>query len=99
MLDIQDKRKIIQNAKKAAKRDGYNQVVYSCDDGTFSFCREASGKPTVPLFQGERIVGRILALWVDGFFQTTPEDQDATAVVLLAPLGLWMLFTKDIVIY
>lgn len=30
---------------------------------------------------------------------TTPEDQDATAVVLLAPLGLWMLFTKDIVIY
>lgn len=30
---------------------------------------------------------------------TTPEDRDATAVVLLAPLGLWMLFTKDIVIY
>ena len=30
---------------------------------------------------------------------TTPVDQDATAVVLLAPLGLWMLFTKDIVIY
>ena len=30
---------------------------------------------------------------------TTPEDQDATAVVRLAPLGLWMLFTKDIVIY
>lgn len=30
---------------------------------------------------------------------TTPEDQDATVVVLLAPLGLWMLFTKEIVIY
>ena len=29
----------------------------------------------------------------------TPEDQDATVVVLLAPLGLWMLFTKEIVIY
>ena len=29
---------------------------------------------------------------------TTPEDQDATVVVLLAPLGLWMLFTKEIVI-
>ena len=29
----------------------------------------------------------------------TPEDQDATAVVLLALLGLWMLFTKEIVIY
>lgn len=24
----------------------------------------------------------------------TPEDQDAAVVVLLAPLGLWMLFTK-----
>lgn len=30
---------------------------------------------------------------------TTPEDQDATGVVLLAPLRLWMLFTKEIVIY
>ena len=30
---------------------------------------------------------------------TTPEDRDATAVVLLAPMGLWMLFTKEIVIY
>ena len=30
---------------------------------------------------------------------TTPEDQDATVVVLLAPLGLWMLFTKESVIY
>ena len=30
---------------------------------------------------------------------TTPEDQDATVVVLLAPLGLWRLFTKEIVIY
>ena len=37
-------------------------------------------------------------LWLC-FTGTTPEDQDATAVVLLAPLGLWMLFTKDIVIY
>lgn len=70
MLDIQDKRKIIQNAKKAAKRDGYNQVVYSCDDGTFSFCREAAGKPTVSLFKGEHIIGRVLALWENGFLQT-----------------------------
>lgn len=26
------------------------------------------------------------------------EDHDATAVVLLAPLGLYMIFTKEIVI-
>lgn len=30
---------------------------------------------------------------------TTPEDRDATVVVLMAPLGLWMLLTKEIVIY
>ena len=29
---------------------------------------------------------------------TTPEDQDATAVVLLAPLGLYLIFTKEIII-
>ena len=30
---------------------------------------------------------------------TTPKDQDATAVVMLAPLALYMLFTKKIMIY
>ena len=30
---------------------------------------------------------------------TTPEDQDATAVVMLAPLALWLIFSKEIVIY
>lgn len=40
----------------------------------------------------------LVVLWLHSI-GTTPEDQDATAVVLLAPLGLWMLFTKEIVIY
>lgn len=40
----------------------------------------------------------LIVLWLCST-GTTPEDQDATAVVLLAPLGLWMLFTKEIVIY
>lgn len=40
----------------------------------------------------------VLVLWLCSM-GTTPEDQDATAVVLLAPLALWMLFTKQIVIY
>lgn len=39
-----------------------------------------------------------VALWLCST-GTTPEDQDATAVVMLVPLGLWMLFAKDIVIY
>lgn len=40
----------------------------------------------------------VVVLWLCST-GTTPEDQDATVVVLLAPLGLWMLFTKEIVIY
>lgn len=30
---------------------------------------------------------------------TTMADRDGTAVLLIAPLGLYLLFTKDIVIY
>lgn len=29
----------------------------------------------------------------------SPEDQDATAAVLIGPLGLYMMFTKDYVLY
>lgn len=29
---------------------------------------------------------------------TTPEDQDATAILLIAPMGLYMLFSKQICI-
>lgn len=37
-------------------------------------------------------------LWLC-YMGTTPEDQDATAVVMLAPLALWLIFSKEIVIY
>lgn len=70
MLDLQGKKKIIQNAKQAAIRDGYNQYVFACGDGTFSFCREADGKPTVSLFQSKHIIGRVLTSWEGGIFQT-----------------------------
>ena len=30
---------------------------------------------------------------------TTPEDQDATAAVLIGPLGLYMMFTKTYILY
>lgn len=30
---------------------------------------------------------------------TTPEDQDATAAVLIGPLGLYMIFTKQYILY
>ena len=39
-----------------------------------------------------------LVLWMCSI-GTTPEDQDATAVLLIAPLGIWMIFSKHILIY
>lgn len=30
---------------------------------------------------------------------TTPEDRDATIILLFGPLGLYLIFTKHIVIY
>jgi len=39
-----------------------------------------------------------LVLWMCST-GTTPEDQDATAVLLIAPLGIWMIFSRHILIY
>ena len=39
-----------------------------------------------------------LVLWMCST-GVTVEDRDGTAVVLLAPLGLWLLFSKQILIY
>lgn len=39
-----------------------------------------------------------LVLWLCSTGMT-PEDQDATAVLLIAPLGIWMIFSKHILIY
>ena len=41
-----------------------------------------------------------LVLWICSTGVTaTVEDRDATAVILLAPVGLWLLFSKQILIY
>lgn len=42
------------------------------------------------------ISGLLLALASTG---TTPEEQDATAVLLTLPLGLYMIFTKTYILY
>jgi len=42
------------------------------------------------------IAGAVVALASTG---TTPEDQDATAAVLIGPLGLYMIFTREYVLY
>lgn len=52
----------------------------------------------------QRLMGLVLLilcgviLWVCSTGETV-EDQDAGAILLLAPMGLYMLFTRDIVIY
>jgi len=40
----------------------------------------------------------VLLLWMCCAGRTA-EDKDGTVLLLLAPLGLWLLFTKEIVIY
>ena len=42
------------------------------------------------------ICGLLIALCAGG---PTPEDRDITGAVLLAPLGLYMIFTNNIIIY
>ncbi len=42
------------------------------------------------------LAGAVVALASTG---TTPEDQDATAAVLIGPLGLYMIFTREYVLY
>ena len=63
MSDVQNKKIIIQNAKQAARRDGYDQIVTACPDGTFSIHRDYPG---VMIGQGEQIVGRVSISWASG---------------------------------
>lgn len=41
----------------------------------------------------------ILLIYIACSQGTTVEDKDATAVLLTAPLGLYLLFTKTVAIY
>lgn len=52
----------------------------------------------------QRVIGLVLvgiswALLVIAATGATPEEQDATAVLLTLPLGLYMMFTDDYVLY
>lgn len=60
------KKQVVKNAIEQAKIEGYNQTVIACNDGTFSFCREAYGKPTVTIFGDEHIIGRVIVNWIGG---------------------------------
>jgi len=53
---------------------------------------------------GQRLIGLallaccVLVLWLC-HRSTVPTERDATVVLLMAPLALYMLFTKELVIY
>lgn len=61
-----DKDRVIDSAITAARRDGYGQVVLACEDGSYSFTREANGNPVTPVFSNERIIGRVIVFWEHG---------------------------------
>lgn len=54
---------VIQNARRIAKRDGRDQTIVACPDGSYCFCREAYGRPTVPVLDDEEIIGHVVAIW------------------------------------
>lgn len=68
---IYSKKQIIKNAIKKAEIDKCNQTVIACDDGIFTFCREAYGKPTVPIFDNEHIIGRVITGWIGGILHAS----------------------------
>lgn len=72
MLDVQNRRKIVQNAKRAARRDGYGQIITACPNGTFSIYRDYPG---VVIGQGERIVGRVSISWALGILQVNYREE------------------------
>lgn len=40
-----------------------------------------------------------LVIWRLCSLGTTPADQDGTILLLTVPMGIWMLFSKKIIIY
>ena len=55
-------KKIIKNAINAAKRDGYNQIIYEDDTG-YAFSRDY---PNNWMYQQENVVGKVTVSWQYG---------------------------------
>lgn len=72
--DFKNKNLTIDNAKKAAVRDGYDQFVIKDSDGGFSFTRIADGKPVTPLFDDEVIIGKVKVAYKNGIRAVSYEE-------------------------
>jgi len=60
---------IIENAISAALRDGYDQFVYVDGNGEYAFSRCVYDKPIVPIFEDEKILGKVECFWKNGILQ------------------------------
>lgn len=65
----------IKNAKRAAQKDGYDQVIIKEHDGTYSFTRRYKG--CCPEWFGE-VIGRIKSYWDKGilYAKYIPIEED-----------------------
>ena len=60
-------RQIIRNAKKAALRDGYNQLIYIDNNGEYWFVRDY---PAAQRWDIKKVIGKIIADWNGGILKT-----------------------------
>ena len=56
---------IVKNAKEAALRDGYDQLIIR-EGNAFSFVRAANGKPCTPILGEEKIIGKVAVSYENG---------------------------------
>ena len=63
---INDLTTIRRNAKLAAKRDGYNQVIIEDNNGEYSFTRKYDG--CCPEWHG-KIIGEVVTYWENGILK------------------------------
>ena len=59
--DCSDRREVINNAKRAAKLDGYNQDVYVDSNGEYGFVRHFDGN--IPDWQDAQVIGQVKISW------------------------------------
>lgn len=60
-------KEITKNAIEAAKRDGYNQVVYKDENNTYAFSRDY---PANTMYKKEDVIGHVYTGWTSGIFHT-----------------------------
>ena len=59
--DSSDRMEVINNAKRTAKRDGYNQDVYVDSNGEYGFVRHYDGN--IPDWQDAQVIGQVKISW------------------------------------